>query len=274
MLAAEYAPAKALIDRAEASYFAGKFDDAWKDLEDAVAQDAKQSEITAERPQIFLLRAAVKLKQNDEAAAKREARIALQIDPGLVLDEYPTDLGRLFEEVLADLPPRVLLRFTGLPEGATARVDSRRLTAGVISVIPGTHQLVVNATDFEPLAMALDVKDDATIPIAMKPLTRTKKTYLLPAALLGVSAASAAGGGFAYYNLSVTRANQAGAGRHQQSYYDAHATRFRQQAIAGFAVSAAAGAIGGKLFWDRGTSVAVVPAAEPGGASVLITARF
>lgn len=261
----------ALIQRAESSYFEGKIDEAWLDLETATAIDAKVQAISPERPRIFLLRALIRLKRNDPAGARDEARAALLIDPTLTAEDYATEVFRLFEAVRETLPRRIVLRFAGIPSDAETRVDGRTVRAGVIQVLPGTHQLLVRAAKHETLATTINTEEDAEIPVSLVPIVRRRSIWATPV-YFGVSAAALTVSGGSLYGLSVTRKNRAAALPNQRSQYDPHVLRFTAGSIVGVTTAAITGTLGVRAWNRTRVSVAVVPA--DGGAMVLCAARF
>ena len=261
----------ALLQRAESSYFAGKIDEAWADLEKATALDAVEVAIPPERPRLFVLRAVVRLKRNDPAGAREEARAALLVDPTLTAEDYSTEVFRLFESVRETLPRRVVLRFAGVPADGETRVDGRLVPAGVIQVLPGTHQLVVRAPKHETLATTLEAQEDAEIPIALVPIVYRKSTWTAPV-LLGVSAVSLGGSAWSLYGLSVTRGNRAAARPDQRSYYDPHVLRFTAGSIAGLTTAVVTGTLGVRAWTRKPIAVVVVP--TDGGATLMWAGRF
>lgn len=271
LLATPEGPATALVQRAENAYFAGEFSSAWVDLEDALKKDP---EFSADRPRIHLLRAAVKLKLGDAVVAEEEAYRGLLSDPELDLADYPTDVERLFESARRRLPPRVVVRLSGLPPGAEARLDGRAVSKGAISVVPGKHRITAMAPGYLSHEETIEIAGDQEIPVSLQRNPASGRRALVNGSLVGVSALSAAGGGWALNGLSVTRANKQKAGPGQVAFYEKHERRFTQTAIAGFAVAAVAGSVGGyRLFRDsRPVAVTLLPAAD--GGAVLLTGRF
>lgn len=261
----------ALLERAESAYFAGKIDEAWAELEKATALDATEVAIPPDRPRLFVLRAVVRLKRNDPAGAKEEARAALLIDPTLTAEDYSTEVFRLFEAVRDTLPRRVVLRFSGIPAGGETRLDGRLVPAGVIQVLPGSHQLVVRAPQHQTLATTIDAKEDAEIPIALVPIVHGRSRYAAPV-WFGVSATSLAVSAWALHGLSVTRENRSSARPEQRKHYDPHLLRFTAGSFVGVTTAAVTGTLGVRAWRAKPMAVGVVP--FEGGAVVVWAARF
>lgn len=273
-------PESGLVDGAQAAYFGGRFDEALAALDEA---EAEAPEFSGERPRIFLLRAAVRLKKGEPALAEEMAHAALLANPDLSVDDYPGDVRRLFDTARAKLPARVLLQITGVPGGADTRLDGRAVAGGLISAVPGAHELVVIAPGFERFERRLDLTKDESITVILTPLAvvstppasggRSRRSHVATGVAFGVAALSAAEAGFSLYGLSVTRDNRAAAGPGQKSSYDSHVRRFTVGAGTGIVVAAVAGAYGTwRLARSPSTEIGFAPA--PRGGTVSFTVRF
>ena len=148
-----------------------------------------------------------------------------------------------------------------------------------MSVVPGFHRITVASTGFLPYEQRLEITRDQAIPVTLTPDptgVSTWKRRAVTGSLLGVSAFSAMGGGWALNGRSVTRTNRAKAGPGQDAFYEKHERRFTQSAAAGFTIAAVAGGIGGyRLFRDSSSGrVAVTVVPSRGSVEVLFSGRF
>lgn len=244
------------------------------------------------------MRAAVRAKQGNAAAAEQSARKALLLDPELDASTFPPSVQEAIARTQQSLPARVVVKVIDLPEGAQVRVDGRTVTAsGIITVVPGSHQLAVRAggkTSLKSFTAEEDTEVSAgrgavavATPVATptpaaittpKPSPtprvggggRGKRTAGYALAAIAISGAGAAGHG--YWARGVSLENQKTT-ETQKDAYDDDIDKFTTQTAAGGGLALVAGGLAVWLL-SSGSGRSAYIAPREGGAVVGFTMEF
>lgn len=133
----------------------------------------------ADRVTVLEWQTALHLAQDERERAEEAARAMLALSPERVpdLDVFRPSVGKLVEEIRAQLPPFVEVKVSGAPRGSRLEVDGRFVDAS-FRISPGPHKLLMRASGFLASTVVFDAAPGAII-------------RLTPALLIGSKAESA-----------------------------------------------------------------------------------